>query len=64
MWVRENDYNVSWSGVTIWEEDYSDSAYFDNEREAREFCEELKRREGIYFINCEHSIIWRREKGD
>ena len=60
MWEERKSWNVSWSGVTIWGYDYSDSAYFDNEQNALEFCAELGLKDGVNYINLEKSIIWRK----
>ena len=60
MWKESTSWNVSWSGVTTWGDGYSDSKYFDKEREAAEFCVELSLNDGVYYINLEKSIVWER----
>ena len=62
MWEERKSWNVSWSGTTIWGNDYNDSALFDDERSAREFCIKLSQKDDVDYIHLKESTIWRKKK--
>jgi len=61
LWKEEKNWYISWSGTTIWGEDYSDSAYFNNEEEALAFSHELLEKETVDYVNLNESIAWRKK---
>lgn len=62
MWEEKVSWNVSWSGTTIWGNDYNDNKSFDNEQDATEFCVELGLKDGVDYISLKKSIIWRKKR--
>lgn len=60
MWEKEQHWNVSWSGETIWGASFSNGKYFDNELDARDFFTKLSLKDEVDFINLEKSIVWRK----
>jgi hypothetical protein len=63
MWEKRTSWNVSWSGTTIWGNDYNDSKGFDDDdQSAMEFCVKLSLKDDVDYISLEKSIIWRKKK--
>lgn len=62
MWEEKVSWNVSWSGTTIWGNDYNDSKSFDDEQSAAEFCVELGLKDSVDYISLEKSTIWRKKR--
>ena len=62
MWEERTSWHVSWSGITIWGDDYSDSALFDDRQSAMEFCAKLRLKDGVDYIDLKESIIWRKKE--
>lgn len=62
MWEERKSWYVSWSGTTIWGDGYSDSASFDDEQSALEFCTKLGLKDDVDYINFKTSVIWRKKK--
>lgn len=62
MWEEKIIWSVSWSGVTIWGNDYNDSKPFDDEQSAVEFCATLGLRDDVDYIECKKFIIWRKKR--
>ena len=62
MWEEKTVWSVSWSGVTIWGNDYNDSKPFDDEQSAIEFCATLGLRDDVDYIECKKFIIWRKKR--
>lgn len=58
MWEERVRWTVSWSGTTIWGNDYNDNKNFDNERDAAEFCIELGLKDDVDYISLKKSIFW------
>ena len=61
MWEEHKSWTVSWSGTTIWGNDYNDSKYFDDEQSAMEFCTILNLKDNVDYIHLKESIIWRKK---
>lgn len=62
MWEERISWYVSWSGTTIWGNYYDDSALFDDEQSAIEFCAKLRLKDGVDYIDLKESIIWRKKE--
>lgn len=62
MWEEKIIWNVSWSGVTIWGNDYNDSKPFDDEQSAAEFCVTLGLRDDVDYIELKKFITWRKKR--
>lgn len=62
MWEEKITWNVSWSGVTIWGNDYNDSKAFDDERSAAEFCVMLSLKDDVDYIGLKKFTIWRKKR--
>jgi len=61
MWKEKAEWHIEWGGANIWGQDYTGSAYFFNESEAKTFLKEVKQHEGINFICYQKSIVMRKE---
>jgi hypothetical protein len=62
MWEAKTNFYVKWSGETIWGDEYSDVAYYEDKEKALEFSVSLMKKNSVKFINLEESTIWRRKE--
>ena len=62
MWEAKTNFYVKWSGETIWGDEYSDVAYYEDREKALEFSVSLMKKNSVKFINLEESTIWRRKE--
>lgn len=62
MWEEKIIWSVSWSGTTIWGNDYNDSKNFDDEQGAAEFCVTLGLKNDVGYIELKKFTIWRKKR--